>query len=60
MLIRLAFDEKSAKSFNIKLERNEEGAVTSLEFRDMFGNPIKLDDGSEKEGLNIAVPNAND
>lgn len=60
LLARLAFDEKSAKSFNIKLERNEEGAVTSLEFRDMFDNPIKLDDGSEKEGLNIAVPNAND
>ena len=60
LLTRLAFDEKSTKDFNIKLERDEEGAVTRLEFRDMFGNPIRLEDGSEKEGLDIAVPNAND
>ena len=60
LLIRLAFDEKSAKNFNIKLERDEEGAVTRLEFRDMFNNPVRLEDGSEKEGLDIAIPNAND
>ena len=60
LLTRLAFDEKSAKNFNIKLERDEEGAVTRLEFRDMFNNPVRLEDGSEKEGLDIAIPNAND
>ena len=60
LLIRLAFDEKSARNFNIKLERDEEGAVTRLEFRDMFNNPVRLEDGSEKEGLDIAIPNAND
>lgn len=60
LLIRLAFDEKSAKNFNIKLERDEEGAVTRLEFRDMFNNPIRLENGSVKEGLDIAIPNAND
>ena len=61
LLRRLAFNESSAKKFNVVIERDPiTGEVSQLLFQDDFGNPIQTSDGFNKQPLDMKVANAND
>lgn len=61
LLRRLAFNESSAKKFNVVINRDPiTNEISELVFQDDFGNPIQTSDGFDKPSLDLRVANAND